>query len=238
MSNGTGPGGSAPRVSVVIPAYNGERYLGATLDGVLNQSIGDWEVVVFDDGSGDASADIAASYAAADNRIHCVRGPNQGPAQARNRGFAATDGHSEFVIFLDHDDVWEPDTLERLVDALDARPGYVSAWPPPLRGVSGPSPTSAASSPTTPTPPSSETPSSEAGSDDASPGEGRSGFAYLTSSAPSHGQHRRRRHTRFADYAHPQAPLEAPTRWAQRRLALRAASDRAGHRQPRPSPHR
>jgi glycosyltransferase involved in cell wall biosynthesis len=128
VTDDSAPLDDAPRVSIVVPAYNRERYLAATLDSVLAQSLPSWELVVFDDGSTDGTVDVAERYAAADQRIRVQRGPNGGVASARNRGFAATDRRTEFVIFLDSDDRWEPDTLAGLVGALDAHPDRVSAY--------------------------------------------------------------------------------------------------------------
>jgi glycosyltransferase involved in cell wall biosynthesis len=119
--------GVGPRVSVVIPAYNGENYLAATLDSVRAQTFEGWELVVYDDGSRDATAALVSAYAALDRRIRLVSGKNGGVAAARNRGLEVTDPRSEFVIFLDHDDVWEPDALETLVGVLDGPSGYVSS---------------------------------------------------------------------------------------------------------------
>jgi glycosyltransferase involved in cell wall biosynthesis len=116
-----------PRVSIVIPTYNAERYLGATLDGVLAQTFDDWELVVYDDGSTDATRDLARRYADRDPRIRVAEGANGGVAAARNEGYALTDKRSAFVIYLDNDDVWEPDALETLVDVLDAHPEYAAS---------------------------------------------------------------------------------------------------------------
>jgi glycosyltransferase involved in cell wall biosynthesis len=124
---GASTGCAAPRVSIVVPAYNRERFLSATLDSALAQTFRDWELVVFDDGSTDATFDIAVSYANRDVRIRAERGPNGGVAAARNRGYAATDPRSEFVIFLDSDDVWDTGALETLVDQLELHPSYSSA---------------------------------------------------------------------------------------------------------------
>lgn len=117
----------SPRISIVVPAYNRERYLGPTLDSVLTQTFSAWEVVVFDDGSTDGTMGVAERYAAAHPRIRCAGGPNEGVASARTRGFRLTDPRSEFVIFLDSDDLWLPDTLETLVGVLEAHPGYSSS---------------------------------------------------------------------------------------------------------------
>ena len=83
-----------PRVAIVIPTYNAEAYVRATLDSVVAQTFTDWALVVFDDGSTDGTVDVATSVAAADDRVLVLRGANEGVAAARNRGFAATDpGH-------------------------------------------------------------------------------------------------------------------------------------------------
>ncbi len=116
-----------PRVSIIVPAYNSENYLADTLDGVLVQSFADWELVVFDDGSTDGTRAVCDQYASRDPRIRTVHGANVGVAAARNAGYAETNRDSEFVIFLDHDDVWLADALESLAAMLDANPAYVSA---------------------------------------------------------------------------------------------------------------
>jgi GT2 family glycosyltransferase len=116
-----------PRVAVVVPAYNSERYLGSTIESVLGQTLTDWELVVFDDGSTDGTLEVAQGYATRDRRIRVACGSNGGVASARNRGLALTDAHAEFVAFLDNDDLWEPDALESLVRNLDAHPEYVAA---------------------------------------------------------------------------------------------------------------
>lgn len=89
---------------------------------MLIQSFPDWELVVIDDGSKDDTAKIARSFAQNDPRIRVVRQENGGIASARNRGFATTCGASEYVVFLDHDDIWEPDTLETLLAAIEEAP--------------------------------------------------------------------------------------------------------------------
>ncbi len=118
---------SAPRVSVVVPAYNAADYLAETLQAVCGQTFRDWELIVFDDGSRDSTVAVAREFERCDPRIHVVEGTNGGVASARNRGFTATAQDSELVIFLDNDDVWEPDALRSLVGELDAHPEFVSA---------------------------------------------------------------------------------------------------------------
>ena len=123
---GRPPDPTAPRVSIVVPAFNRDHLLGATLDSVLAQTLTDWELVVFDDGSTDSTADVAARYARSDPRITVATGPNGGVASARNRGVALTNEKTPFVAFLDSDDLWEHDTLQTLVDALEADPMLVA----------------------------------------------------------------------------------------------------------------
>jgi glycosyltransferase involved in cell wall biosynthesis len=117
----------AARVSVIIPLYNSEKYLRQTLDSVLAQTLTDWELVLVDDGSTDATPRIAAEYAARDARIRAVTQANGGIARARNTGVRESNAAAPYVAFLDHDDVWEPDALETLVKALEARPNAVAA---------------------------------------------------------------------------------------------------------------
>jgi glycosyltransferase involved in cell wall biosynthesis len=106
---------------VVIPAYNAERFLGLTLDSVLSQTRPDWLAVVVDDGSVDGTADIAASYAARDDRVRVLRQANGGVGAARNAGFRFAESAAENFIFLDADDLLEPDAIERLSDLLSSR---------------------------------------------------------------------------------------------------------------------
>ena len=78
------------KVSVIMPAYNSEVYIRESIDSVLAQSFTDFELIVVDDGSTDATASIVESYA--DNRIRLIRQPNQGVSVARNTGIEAARG--------------------------------------------------------------------------------------------------------------------------------------------------
>ena len=113
-------GGQAPLVSVVIPAFNAERTIRATLQSVLNQDYLAFEVVVIDDGSSDSTAAVVEAIAAQDDRVRLIRTANHGQAAARNRGIAATAG--EFIAPLDHDDLWEVSKLSLQVEAALAAP--------------------------------------------------------------------------------------------------------------------
>ena len=106
-----------PRCSVVIPAYNVERYVGDTIRSVLRQTYTDFEVIVVDDGSTDGTAAVLESFG---DRITLVRQPNRGVAAARNTGLRHATG--DLVALLDADDLWLPRRLKRMVDFLDQRP--------------------------------------------------------------------------------------------------------------------
>lgn len=107
-----------PRVSVVIPLYNTERYIEETLRSVLAQTFTDFEVLVIDDGSRDSGPRLAASTG--DPRVRVIAQLNRGLAGARNSGIRYAVG--EFVALLDADDAWHPDKLARHVAAFDADP--------------------------------------------------------------------------------------------------------------------
>jgi cellulose synthase/poly-beta-1,6-N-acetylglucosamine synthase-like glycosyltransferase len=117
---------TGPRVSVVVPAFNRERFVGLTIDSVRRQTFRDWELVVFDDGSTDDTLAVARTFADGDRRIRVGHGPNGGVASARNRGLAMTDSTTEFVSFLDSDDLLEPEAIQTLVGELDNHPEYVA----------------------------------------------------------------------------------------------------------------
>ena len=109
--------GSNPLVSVVIPAYNAERFLGEAIESVLAQAYGPVETIVVDDGSTDDTAAVARSY----DGVKVIVQENGGPAAARNRGFAAANG--DFVAFHDADDTMTPDKLEIQAGRLIADEG-------------------------------------------------------------------------------------------------------------------
>lgn len=92
-------------VSVVVPVYNGERYLAEALESVRQQGDTSIEILVIDDGSTDATPDIVRNWAG----VRYVRQENRGPAAARNAGIALA--QSDLIAFLDADDLWAPDKL-------------------------------------------------------------------------------------------------------------------------------
>ena len=105
-------------VSIIVPAFNAEKFLVATLESVLAQTVGDWELIIVNDGSTDQTGTIAETFAHLDNRIRVVHQANAGIARARNRGFAEARADYEYCMFLDSDDLLEPDALEVLLQAL------------------------------------------------------------------------------------------------------------------------
>lgn len=102
-------------ISVIIPAYNVEPYLGEALESVLAQTCAGLEVIIVDDGSTDATPQIAARYAAADGRVRVITQPNAGLGAARNTGLDAAAG--EWIAFLDSDDALHPRFLSLLLEA-------------------------------------------------------------------------------------------------------------------------
>ena len=107
-----------PQIGIVVPLYNGERYLAATLESVLAQAFIEWELVVVDDGSNDRSGAIADAFASRDPRVSVLHTPNGGLSAARNLGLRSLDTGCEFIIFLDADDTWYPYSLGVLYQAL------------------------------------------------------------------------------------------------------------------------
>ena len=117
-----------PNISIVVPAFNAERYLAPALDSALAQTVPNWELIVVDDGSSDATAAIAEGYAARDPRFRLALQSNSGVSAARNLGAAQAHPQSKLLIFLDADDVWEPGALSVLREALDAHPDAPAAY--------------------------------------------------------------------------------------------------------------
>ena len=103
-----------PSVSVVVPCFNGATFLEDTLNSALNQTHRPQEIIVVDDGSTDESANIAESFG---HPVQVLRQENQGESVARNRGIDEAKG--EWIAFLDADDFWTPEKLERQLQAVD-----------------------------------------------------------------------------------------------------------------------
>lgn len=101
-----------PEVSIVMPAFNSEKYIRDAIDSVRNQTFGEWELIVVDDCSTDLTYEIICKIAREDPRIKIFRNEtNRGAAASRNAGFLQCSG--KYVALLDSDDLWEPEKLKK-----------------------------------------------------------------------------------------------------------------------------
>ena len=104
-------------VSIIIPMYNSEKFIGQTIQSVQAQTYTDWEIIVMDDISTDKSAQLVKSYAKEDGRIHYfLEKEKSGVAKARNDAMAKAKGR--YLAFLDSDDLWLPQKLERQLERM------------------------------------------------------------------------------------------------------------------------
>src|SRR3989304_775382 len=103
-----------PRVSVIIPTFNCARFLGRAIDSALFQTYTDYEIIVVDDGSTDATGDVVERYA---SKIRYTYQSNKGVSSARNTALSNASG--ELIAYLDADDMWYPHKLESQVAFLD-----------------------------------------------------------------------------------------------------------------------
>ncbi len=108
-----------PTVSVVIPTYNRADFILDAIESVFLQTFSDYEIIVIDDGSVDATSEVLQPLIA-DDKIRYVFQENQGVSAARNHGIRLSKG--KYIAFLDSDDLWHPNKLEALVDVLDVNP--------------------------------------------------------------------------------------------------------------------
>ncbi len=122
--------GAAPAVSVIMPAYNCERYVRESIESILNQTLSDLELIIVEDSSTDGTAAITAEYAARDPRVRVIhRGRPGGAGNARNAGIEVARG--DLMAFQDADDTSAPEWLEGQKAYLDAHPevGFVASAP-------------------------------------------------------------------------------------------------------------
>lgn len=116
-----------PAVTVITPTYNRAHLLPRAIDSALGQTFKDFELLVIDDGSTDATADLLAGYTGRDERIHYLVQPeNGGVSAARNRGFR--EGRGRYFALLDSDDEWLPHKLERQITAFEQAPQEVGLF--------------------------------------------------------------------------------------------------------------
>lgn len=104
------------KFSIIIPVYNVEKYLRDCLDSVLRQTFADWEAICVNDGSTDRSEEILVDYSKMDTRLRCMTKTNGGTSTARNVGLEEAKG--EYVVFLDGDDLLEPNALQTIAEHL------------------------------------------------------------------------------------------------------------------------
>ncbi len=127
--------GPSPQFSIILPTFNRASLLGRALSSVLAQSEPDWELLVADDGSTDATWDLLQEWQAHDRRIRCWRHSNRGQAASRNRMLAQAAG--QWIAFLDSDDELHPGHLALRRQAIEAQPA-VDVWISPMRVVGSP----------------------------------------------------------------------------------------------------
>ena len=106
-----------PLVSIIMPCYNAECYIAQSIESVLAQTYQNWELLITDDGSTDKSVEIISKYSKNDDRINVmVSDEHQGIARTRNMSISRAKGR--FVAFLDSDDIWYPEKLEKQVEYM------------------------------------------------------------------------------------------------------------------------
>ncbi len=144
------------KITVVTPCYNSRAFIADTVASVQNQDIADWEYILIDDGSSDGTADLLSALAMRDFRIRVANELNMGTCAARNLGASMASTDSRYLLFLDHDDMLEPNALRVLseyieahsdvciagcqfqevdVDGTNARPKTRSRWAPSRLGI-------------------------------------------------------------------------------------------------------
>ena len=120
---------SLPLVSILMPLYNAEKWVEETIRSCQSQTYTNWELIIVDDGSTDASASIVEKIASSEPRITLLRQPNSGACVARNLAFCHCKG--DYVMYLDADDLISPDKIELQVEALshaDPKAVAICAW--------------------------------------------------------------------------------------------------------------
>lgn len=118
-----------PLISVIIPAYNAEKFIAKTLLSVLSQTYQNIEILVINDGSTDTTAEIVTSFAQKDSRVILLQQSNAGVAAARNLAIQKSRG--EYIAPIDADDIWYPQNLEKQVESLiksEPSVGVVYSW--------------------------------------------------------------------------------------------------------------
>jgi teichuronic acid biosynthesis glycosyltransferase TuaG len=110
----------SPLVSVIMPAYNADRFIEESINSLISQTYTNWELIIINDGSIDNTQAIAGKFAAADERIIVIKQSNKKAAAARNTGIAHAKG--EWIAFLDADDLWVDNKLEKQLQLAFSNP--------------------------------------------------------------------------------------------------------------------
>lgn len=106
--------------TIIIPAYNAEKYLGFAIDSILEQSFKNFELIIVNDGSKDTTLSISKKYEQEYDNIRLIDKKNEGVSAARNDAIALSNG--QYLIFVDADDIIYPDALQSLFDILNREP--------------------------------------------------------------------------------------------------------------------
>ena len=115
-----------PKISVIMPVYNVEKYVAAALESVINQTFSDIEIICINDGSTDDSLKILQDYAQKDNRIKIIDQNNQGVSCARNAGLASAAG--EYIMFIDPDDTYDLSLCAKVVEKINKENPDIVMW--------------------------------------------------------------------------------------------------------------
>jgi glycosyltransferase involved in cell wall biosynthesis len=115
-------------LSIVIPCYNSEKFIGKTIESILNQSFQDWELLIINDGSTDDSLDIITKYQLIDHRIQVFSIKNGGVNKARNFGYTKVNADSKYIHFMDSDDILDQKYYNQLVSFLELNPDFGAAY--------------------------------------------------------------------------------------------------------------
>lgn len=112
--------GNSQLVSIIIPAYNAEKYIEETIQSVIDQTYTNWELIIVVDGATDRTGEIVKKIAKTDDRIQYILKDNSGVSDTRNKGLEKASG--EFIGFLDADDTWNNNNLEEKINLLNSEP--------------------------------------------------------------------------------------------------------------------
>lgn len=116
-----------PLISIVVPAYNSEKYIGETIDSVLSQTYGNFELLIVDDESNDKTPEIIKLYINKDSRIKYFKILHSGrPSVPLNKGIDFS--HGEFIAFLDNDDLWDKHKLKEQIEYFNKNPDLVFVY--------------------------------------------------------------------------------------------------------------